>query len=73
MGSGAADVRRRGGGAGGGREKLQVVRRRRRPEDMRETADGRQVVGFFFPALLVWDEDVEGGEAGERGLQRVSD
>lgn len=72
MGSGAADVRA-GGGGGRGREKLQVVRRRGRPEDMRETADGRQVVGFFSPPLLISDEDVGGEEAGERGLQRVSD
>lgn len=64
-----------GRGLGSVEEKLQVVRRRGRPEDMRETPDeGRQVVLFFFlRRSSASDEDVGGGEAGERGLQRVSD
>lgn len=59
---------------GFGEEKLQVVRRSRRPEDMRETPAGDRLSSFFFPALLVSDEDVGGEERQvERGLQRVSD
>lgn len=36
---------------------------------------GSRIFFSFFPPSppLVSDEDVEGGEAGERGLQRVSD
>lgn len=59
--------RRREGEAAG----CQETRKAGRHERNSGRKTGRRV--FFSLPLLISDEDVEGGEAGERGLQRVSD